>query len=465
MSNKIWIKYYQSGLLQEVLTFKQVEQLAETYSADLKSSGLVPGDRVIVKLPNSPKAVIAYLALRKLRMIAVPVHPGESAERLQFIINDCGARAIIDEGQEIGLLSKGNIEIQKNALNIDKIATIIYTSGTTGVPKGVCLGEENWKANAQSLIKHHKLSSDTILATSLPLFHCNAHGLGMYATLASRARLILFDGVTENFLNILNEEQVNILSLVPAILHRLCENSNNWKPSPSLKYILTAAAPLTAELLNEATGKLGVRIIQGFGLSESTNFSCTMPINLTRKVYDSIMMPYPSVGTALPGVEIRVGKDDAAEVSNELYIRSKSNFLGYWGSSIRPNEWVATGDIGCYKLYEGIRYYYLNGRIKELINRAGEKFSPLEIEREIRASGNTFEFAIIPIRDKVYGEEVGMVCVKKIGLEFLQKIPKYRRPKKIYQLPELFQTATGKIQRRKMAEYCALGKAKILYER
>jgi len=457
MKKAIWIKYYEQGLLKEELTFDAAETRINLRMKELNQAGIKQGDRVIVQLSNSPSAVITYLAIYRLKAIAVPVSILENREKIDFIVSDCGANSIINED---GIRSLGS---ERNKIETGNISTIIYTSGTTGVPKGVCLSWDNWKANAKSLIKHHKLNNKTVFASPLLLTHCNAHGLAMITTYLAGCIWILFDKTPANILDIITKEKVEILSVVPAILYSIYNSNKNWRPHKELKYILTAAAPLSPSLLSDVLKDWKVRIVQGYGLSESTNFSCTMPINLKERFYDKIMFPWSSVGIALSGVKIKINSGNKENKVGELSVCSKSNFNGYWGKdNISLKKWVATGDIGYYKIISNKKYYYLKGRIKEIINRGGEKISPVELEHELHRLGLSGEFAVISMPDKKYGEEVGLACCNQFDFSILKSIPKYRRPKRVFLLNNLFYTHTGKLQRKKISETCNSGGVKII---
>lgn len=448
INDRVWIRYYRRGAFQAEMTFIEVLDQASRLSDCLIQSGLVAGDRVIVHLRNSPEAVIAYLALREVQLIAVPVNPKESPNWLRFVQEHAAARAAITER---GLILY-EATPQAIAVNSGALMTIIYTSGTTGISKGVCLGWAQWQANALALNRHHAMTNETIHASPLPLFHCNAHGFSMVGTYLARCRWILFDQVTTSFLDRINEEHVQIVSLVPAVLAQLLRKRPDWRPHAGLRYIVTAAAPLSAALLRSVLETWNVRVIQGFGLSESTNFSCTMPIDLPDDIYRHIMFPHPSVGVQLPGVEITIGQDDQPEVIGELHIRSSSNFLGYWRDEARVSDWVATGDLGYYRVVDGRRFYYLCGRIKEQINRGGEKLNPVVLEEDLRQLGMDGEFAIVPIPDPDLGEEVALISMDRIDERIVDKLPWYRRPKKIVIVDQIPRTATGKVLRRKAAE-------------
>jgi len=451
--NDLWIKYYDDGKLDSQYTHEEADRIIDLIKQKFIREGIMGGDRIVVRKKNSPQTIFIYLALTEIGAIVVPVHPNESQYRLDYIVNHCRAKAIIsDKNEDVEIITGGDSKTKYNRSELSLINTIIYTSGTTGTSKGVCLSIDNWLANSKSLIEHHNLTNKIVLASPLPLFHCNAYGLSMFTTRVSRCKLILFNKVTDNFLDIISKEKVNIVSLVPSILKYIFNKKPDWKPYKELKYILTAAAPLGSNLIKTIFSQWGARIIQGYGLSESTNFSCTLPVGLSQAQYDKIMFPHPSIGVPLTNVNIEInGK------MGELVIESPSNCLGYWGEDISGQNKIFTGDIGYSKIFDNKKYYYLVGRKKELINRGGEKFSPLEIELELENYGLKGDYAIISIPDDIFGEEVGLASTGVTDFSVINSIPKNRRPKKIFIVDAIPKTITGKIKRKKLADLCLIG--------
>ena len=443
-----WITAYHDGVLLDRLTFGEALERADALRAALYERGLQAGDRVIVALDNSPQAVIAYLAISRADMVSVPVSPRESDRVLAFVRGHSAARAIISD---VGITKLDRSLFDHPAIPSDAL-TIVYTSGTTGEPKGVVQGLFQWRANSEALIDHHHVDPDTVLASPLPLYHCNAHGLAMLTTWHARARYVLFNRATDDMLNRVNREDVHILSIVPAILFNLIKSRPDWRPHAGFRYVLTAAAALSPALLQSVLDTWHVRVIQGYGLSESVNFSCTLPIDLSDDLYHAVMFPYPSVGVALPGVAIRVGDNDEEGEIGELSIFSPANMIGYWRQPSHDKAWIESGDVGYYKIFDGVPFYYLTGRIKEQINRGGETISPIAVEDELRAAGVTAEIAVVGYPDDALGEEIGLISLEPIPDGILQSIRNSRRPKRVAIVQEIPRTSTGKVKRKQAAE-------------
>jgi long-chain acyl-CoA synthetase len=444
-SNQIWIKFYRNGKSISNHTFAESKSEVEKLKKYFKLKGIGEDSRVIIKMRNSPQLAFTFLALYQLRAIVIPVHYNEDTDRLNFIIDDSLSSFLITKERVKLLKQKSKRDTILLPLNT---STIIYTSGTTGFPKGVCLTIRNWYENAIMLTKHHKFDAKSIFASPLLLSHCNAHGLAMFTTLYARSTYIMFDSLPKNFLDIISKEKVTVTSVVPTILNRLYVSDPDWKPSLHLKYFLSAAAPLTGDLLKRILEGWGIIVIQGYGLSESTNFSCTMPVGLSKKQYTKVMFPHPSIGVSLEKVRVRLRKID--KIKKEVLISAPTNFSGYLNSgSNKFQRTVATGDIGYSKTFLGRRFYYLTGRAKELINRGGIKIHPIEIERKLSKLGLNGEFAIFGIPDKTLGEEVVIAVTPTVqNLGLLKAVPKFMQPKEIIKVSTLPYTLTGKLQRK-----------------
>lgn len=458
MQDEVWIKFYKNWEYHESITFSKANIYIKNKTEYLQQNWIKAWDKIIVQLPNSIDTIITYLALYYIEAIAVPVLEDISKIRLDFIITNCKAKAhITTEGIEIIDHKENNIKESNNS----NISTIIYTSGTTWTPKWVCLWWKNWIANANSLIEHHKLGPSIVFASPLLLSHCNAHGFTMIATYLAKSKLILFDKYCDNLLDIINIEKVNILSVVPAILHKLFENNEHWTAHKDMMYIVTAAAPLNSKLFNKVYKSRGLQIVQWYWLSESTNFSCTMPTNLNGDEYSNIMKPYPSIWISLPWVTIRVWDNDTEWQIWELYIKSDSNFYWYYSQLWQiDTQRINTWDLWYFKIFHNQKFYYLVGRSKELINRWGEKISPIEIEEELFNLGLTWQFAIIKTDSEIYWEDIALVCTETPNIDIIKLLPSYRRPKSVFIVDQFLYTATWKFQRNQMYDSCKGGKFK-----
>jgi acyl-CoA synthetase (AMP-forming)/AMP-acid ligase II len=235
--------------------------------------------------------------------------------------------------------------------------------------------------------------------------------------------------------------------------------------------VLVSSAPLSAELAGAFEGQTGIRLVQGWGLSEYTNFACCLDPELPDEERHALLTgELTSVGGALPGTEVRVDQHGRAlgpEERGELCVRGPSRMLGYFRDAaataavVDAEGWLRTGDEGFFRLHHGEPVFFITGRIKEIIIRGGEKLSPLAIERKIFATLPELEgrLVVLGFPHETHGEEVGAYIegppldeVTRAGLlGALDVLPPDMRPKVVITGEESIpRTHTGKIQRRKL---------------
>jgi len=359
---------------------------------------------------------------------------------------------------------------------------VLYTSGTTGNPKGVALGQASLLANAWSMAVNFRFEDETQLAV-LPLYHAHALGFGLMTTLTTGGHLVFmerFDPFAWG--EVLRAESVTLTSVVPTLLQPLLQIGVRAEKLPTLRAILVSSAPLTASLARTVEEKTKLRLLQGWGLSEYTNFACCLPADLAederrRLLYGAELT---CIGSPLPGTEVKVvGSDGAtlpADERGELCVRGHSTMLSYFrdegatAATLAADGWLRTGDEGFFQASPGGPAFFITGRIKETIIRDGDKFSPLAIERRIVAEVPEIEGRMVALGfpHDVHGEEVGLYIElpseqlhadqAELGDDLRARLTKVvgempldARPKIVlYGRAPIPRTHTGKIQRRKL---------------
>lgn len=357
-------------------------------------------------------------------------------------------------------ISSLNLELREDSSPL----ILIFTSGTTGYSKVVMQTEKNILSNVDALIEHHELFKKKTILTPLPLFHVNALEFSFFCTLFSGGQLILLENA-EPFLlkEALLHQKVHILSILPPIIKILHFMKNQFQePLRQVDYVVSAAAPLSVELAKAFFADFSVRIIQGYGLSEAVNFSAVMPIQVSDVDYEEMMFHhgFPSIGKSLRGNHIDILKEDGslagAQIPGEICIRGHNVMNSY--KDIAPevlfkDGYLHTGDLGFYLEKEGERFFFISGRLKDVIKRFGESVSLREVDDLV----NTFAFPdfdaiAVPFENDYAGEEIGLVVKGNPQLqtqpetfrEHLQQMPVFLRPKIIIFTDESIRTPSGK---------------------
>lgn len=455
---------------------------------------LSAGGRVALCAYNETAVVPIALAVIASGRVLVPLNPDSDTAFIESVLDQASVEAVI-LGDDIPLRVRdyliGRIPLcvfsgavvlpRQDAVVIsddqhrcDVIAMLLFTSGTTGKPKGVALSQSALIANASGLIKNFKLNGTAQLAV-MPLFHAHAFGFGLMTALLSGGHLVLTRGIDPRlWKRAIREQEVVYTSLVPSLLHVLLRTRVTQSDVPSLRGILVSSAPLATNLAAEFMRSSGVRLIHGWGLSEYTNFACCMRVEQDDGYYKDCLLghPWPAVGHRLDATEIQIRNSQGAEVPvdqvGELWIRGPSVMREYFMDEESTREalcdgWLQTGDLG-YRTYTSQgELYFITGRLKEIIIRAGEKIAPLAVEdhlRRIFPAWKAVQWAVVGYPNSLYGEEIGLYVYddlmmdKSVFLNTLSAMPITQRPKIVIVGSEHIPvTNTGKVQRLKLQKH------------
>jgi len=257
---------------------------------------------------------------------------------------------------------------------------VIGSSGSTGRGRRIKLTWASGIENSHQMTLKMKLNEDNVHMLLMPLHHVNSLFysflssviVGQHIVMPSKVNLLQFWSLVKKY----NIRSVNVS---PAIVRQL-----NTRPAPAehtLTQVLSASSALSKVDLDRFYNLTGIEIIQGYGLSEATNFSTVMPADSgTRKAVNKYFSDAPrlSIGNALPGHHIKLS------AQNEIMIKSPSNFVGYINEQPPDSNWVYTGDLGYYKSYKGKVYWFIRGRTKEIIKYRDNTLYPLDVEQWIQ---------------------------------------------------------------------------------
>ena len=512
-------------------SYSQFAQLVEQAAGFLASHGLEAGDCFATLSHNHPMGAVLLFAGWKLGLIVAPQNVSEDDARIAFILRDASAKLCIAHP---GMMARATQLASaapgvQHTLSFDDVlatetphkslkvirqahhernlqftvrpepveglnrrlpdqtkaprskedyrrhpALIVYTSGTTGNPKGVMLTQYNLMINAQGIAIWHELDANTRLMCVLPIHHVNGIVVTLVATVVAGAALVLNRSFkVSTFWKRLAEEGVAIVSVVPTILQFLCEAHEDVSSLDlsRFRHFICGAGTLPISLVEKFDAKFGLSILHGYGLSETTAFTCTMPVELPRKTRQHWLCGhgYPSIGTVFPHCEMAIHDPDGRSLPKgergEIVIRGHYIMAGYHhrpdaNADAFKHGWFRSGDEGFFETdASGRQFFFITGRLKELINRGGVKYSPFEIEEVLLSIPGVKVGLAIAFDNEWYGEEVGAYIVRETHAaitadEILAAcrslIPFSKCPKAVVFGNEVPITVTGKYQRLKL---------------
>lgn len=470
------------------LSYAQLRARVDAVSGHLwESLGVRPGDRIAVLSPNRLEVPVLMLAVMQLGAAVVPLNPSAPSDDWTYVIGHSRARGCFAARELVAKLAIGAgvfvrpiDELPDDgrcapalAAGSQSAAVILYTSGTTGRPKGVVLAQRSLLANAWSMATNFALSGTTQLAV-LPLYHAHALGFGLMTALTTGGHLVFSDRFDPfAWPELVRSHDVVYTSVVPTLLPPLLQVKITANRVPSLRAILVSSAPLSVDLARDFERRTRIPLVQGWGLSEYTNFACCMPPHEAPGDRDHLMydLEVPSVGSPLAGTEVRIvdadGRELPAGAPGELCVRGHSTMVSYLDDPDATNKvidadgWLHTGDEGFCVLHRGKRRFFITGRLKEIIIRGGEKHSPIALERIITAAVPELagRIAVLGFPHAVHGEEVGAYVESDAASDDLRArlaaaldaIGNDQRPKVVlFGSRPIPRTHTGKVQRRKL---------------
>jgi acyl-CoA synthetase (AMP-forming)/AMP-acid ligase II len=427
------------------LTYKQFASLIDHVSSGLYNQyGIRKGDRVALMLRNGWEFCVSFFALVKLGAIAVPLNTAFKGEEAAFQLNDSGSvmlivdlafRDVITEirpeinkvrnicvtetGEFIDLLKEKEYTTAQAQVSEMDNAVIMYTSGTTGRPKGAVLSHKGLIAEAMCVAEllDWRPGRDKNLCP-VPLFHVTGLVMNLCGSVYAGIPVMFMKKFkAADTFEIIGEEKITTMISVPTIMW-LMLNAPEFDHSKlsSLRCFAAGGSATPEELLKTCTEKLqGFDLCPGYGLTEA----CGM--TLTTISLDEALRHKDSVGRALPLVEAKVVDSSKRELppgeAGELLIRGCQTLKEYWNRPEATQKtivdgWVHTGDVA--KVDEE-GYFYILDRIKDMINRGGEKIWSLEVENVLFRNPKVLEVGVIGVPDTIFGEEVKAVIALKPG--------------------------------------------------
>ena len=447
----------QPGPVRRAMTWAELERRIDAVAAGLAAHGLVAGHRVAICGQNSIEFVVAYFATLRAGYVAVPINPDSTATELRAMINDCGARVLftaarrpLEDVHQIPLTPAGLDELSDVAAlplgsprDPEALAVLLYTAGTSGEPKAAMLSHRALLSHLRSIASFEILDSGSVVLAMLPLFHVFGLNAVLGSWAASGARLVIMDGFN-GFAEVLTTEQITNVPLAPPVLARILEDERAVAALESVTTVVSGAAPLPVDLRDQFTALTGLRVDQGYGLTEAApGVSATL---------GGAVLGHGHVGRALPGVEVRIGDGAEPTEPGEIWIRGDNLFSGYWPDGHGgPGElgWFPTGDIGY--LLDG--ELFLVDRARELIIVNGFNVYPAEVEEAIGELPGVDSVAVVGRLSRRTGEQVvAFVTGTSLSVETINdycvgRLAKFKRPSLVQLVNELPRGITGKVRK------------------
>jgi acyl-CoA synthetase (AMP-forming)/AMP-acid ligase II len=468
------------------LSYAQLEVQVMRLAEALRRGGIEAGHTVAIVLPNGLEFLAAFLAVTWARAIAAPLNPAYKVDEFRFYLEDSGARALIappgehpartaaalrDIPQWEARLDPGGavrLERQSSAPaggaggedppRAEDVAMFLHTSGTTSRPKGVPLTHANLMASLRNIAATYALGPDDASLVVMPLFH--VHGLlgATLSTLHSGGAVVVPPRFSAaGFWTHAQANRVTWYSAVPTIHQVLLARADpDDAPRGGLRFIRSCSAALAPVVLAQLEDRFGAPVLEAYGMTEASHQMTSNPLP------PDVRKP-GTVGRGT-GVEVVIldERDSLlpAGTSGEVAIRGPNVTPGYHNNpeaniQAFTHGYFRTGDQG---VLDADGYLTLTGRIKELINRGGEKISPLEVDAALMEHPAVAEAVCFGAPDAKYGEEVHAAVVLKrpAGAEEIlafcrDRLADFKVPRQIHFAQVLPRTATGKIQRRQVA--------------
>lgn len=462
----------------ETITFAGLEARTRRLAGWLAARhGVRAGSRVALSPVNDMPSVLAIFALMRLGAVTVMLNPADPVERHTQLLDGARAELLLRPPRtDFGIIS-GAVEIP-DTLQLDNTSTpfptlstgsdafLIGTSGSTAASKIVRQTHGNTAANAADTVTHHGITPGQNFLGCLPIHHVNGLHFTLMTSIVAGSHSILlagFDPLT--YPRIMERVKPRIASVVPSILEALASVWRGRELPDGFGYFVSAAAPLSSETVLAVDRAIGARIVQGYGLSETTNFSCTMPPMLCRAEYEALMIdsPIPSVGRALSN-EITVldgeGRACEEETIGEIAMRGPNVMAGYFGNQEATSEafrhdWFRSGDLG-YAIRHGgsgEQLFVLTGRLKNIAKVRGESVSLDEMDRVLRQLAGVVDAACVARPDKRSGDSIVAAVVaphisdEEIQAHLARAFPPVMLPSHIVRLASIPRTTTGKVRR------------------
>ena len=467
------------------LTYRRLREVVDETATRLAQLGLRRGDTIAFVLPNSVETIVLFLAAASVGT-AAPLNPAYKEDEFRFYLEDTGARALVVRR---GVSEAARRALPRAALLVEAdvdpdgtvrlstdgpatggaetpagpdsngVALVLHTSGTTSRPKQVPLRHRNLHFSALNIARTYSLTPRDVAFCVMPLFHIHGLMASTMATLSSGGTVVVpskFDPLT--FWTALDRHRATWYSAVPTIHQMLLMRNRGERPpgAERLRFIRSSSSALSPETMRELESRFGAPVVEAYGMTEASHQMASNPLPPAERRSGTVGRQ--------TGIEIGImgdgGRLASAATDGEVVIRGTSVIDGYANNPEANAQsftdgWFRTGDQG---RLSPDGYLSLVGRLKEMINRGGEKIAPREIDEVLLQHPAVGEAVAFGTPHERWGEEVAAAVVlkgeasEKELLSFArERLADYKVPRRLFIVDQIPRTATGKIQRRSVA--------------
>ena len=468
------------------LTYARLRELTDEAARSLASHGVGINDRVAVVYPNGPEAILLFLAASMVAT-ACPLNPAYKEDEFRFYLEDVGARfLLVPQGEaeaarraipagakviEADIDANGRLEMNGEgqgprpaSLDLSSaadIALVLHTSGTTSRPKRVPLRNDNLAASVANIVATYALSPEDVSMCIMPLFHVHGLVASALATFASGGTVVAPERFSPlGFWPLMQAYRPTWFTASPTPHQLVIARLQSDKPSGAerLRFVRSCSAALSPAQMTLMEQRFGVPVLEAYGMTEASHQMASNPLPPDPRFAGSV-----GRGT---GVDIAIF--DAAFMPagtpGEVVIRGPNVMHGYENNphanaGAFVDGWFRTGDLGT---LDDAGYLRLIGRLKELINRGGEKIAPREIDEVLETHPAVKEAVAFGVPHATWGEEVAAAVVltgpateKELLAYCRDRLADFKVPRHLHIVESIPRTPTGKVQRRFVAEQLA----------
>lgn len=466
-----------------ILTYGELERLTRKLAAFLGRRGLAPGSTIALHLHNGYQTTALFLGLMAAGYVVAPLNLLSQARELAWVLEHCETRLVFACAEHAAVLEKAAATLarapERIVIDVDStdifadiepvaslpqpspvdIGLLMYTSGTTGTPKGVLLSHANLLASARSVAAWHGLTDRDRVLSSLPLYHINGQVIATLTPFLSGGSIVAPHRFSvHQWWDLVARHECTWINMVPTIIAYLLAGTDA-RSFPSLRFGRSASAPLPPEQHRAFEERFGIPVIEAMGMTECASIVFCNPHDERRR-YGSPGLPC--------GVEASVidmgGRHLGTGEAGEIVLRGPNVMAGYFkapektAEAIDAEGWLRTGDLG--KRDED-GFYFITGRLKELIIKGGENIAPRDIDEALLRYPAILEAAAFGVPHQAYGQDIAAAIVLRPDADLRQDIlvawceeelGRFKTPTRFHVVKELPKGPSGKVQRLKLPD-------------